>query len=163
MPFIHPQTPEDLLPELEKILQYTFKDKTIALEALQMRGGDPKNGGATPLCYAGEMFSVPKNNRLAIVGDALLNYILSVPWYESGTPAGNWTRLQYRNITNDVLGEKGLGLGLDKFVIKDYTNPKVSKGMVATLVEALVGAVSRDGGLEEAVRVTKALGLLKEK
>lgn len=62
---------------LESIIHYSFANKSMAWEALQL----PGNGFVT--------LSMPNGNkRLAIVGDLVIDLILSEPWYESGKNEG---------------------------------------------------------------------------
>ena len=63
--------------DLESIIHYSFANKSMGWEALQL----PGNGFATPFMLNG-------NKRLAIVGDLAIDLILSEPWYESGKDEG---------------------------------------------------------------------------
>lgn len=65
------------ITELEKIIEYTFKDKVKAWEAIQL----PGNGFATRFIHNG-------NKRLAVVGDLVLDLIMSEEWYRSGLSEG---------------------------------------------------------------------------
>lgn len=158
-------TPEKKLSQAEKIIGYHFKNLTLGLEALQMEG-DPSPLGA-PVTYLGTLYRIPKNNRLAIVGDALLDAILADAWYATGRTPREWTRVQNEVVTNAALGAKGVELGIDKCILS--SNGLAFPKMVATTVEALIGAVMRDAS-EEAGRdagyaavemVVENLGLLE--
>ena len=69
--------PDRNVASLESTIHYSFANKSMAWEALQL----PGNGFETP--------SMPNGNkRLAIVGDLVIDLILSEPWYKSGKDEG---------------------------------------------------------------------------
>jgi hypothetical protein len=67
----------DKIISLETIIDYSFKDKSTAWEALQLAG----NGFSTKFITNG-------NKRLAIVGNLVIDTVLSEAWYRSGKPEG---------------------------------------------------------------------------
>jgi ribonuclease-3 len=67
----------------ERILNYTFLNKALCAEALQM---------AAPLAllnFDGNLQRVYRNNRLAILGDATLAQTMCKMWYSATTVEGN--------------------------------------------------------------------------
>jgi hypothetical protein len=70
----------------ESILNHTFADKMLGLEALMMAGGP--NGTPGLVRYGGEWRAVEKNDRLAVHGDRQLAANLSEAWYSTGQPKG---------------------------------------------------------------------------
>lgn len=75
------QTPaQDIIRWLEYKIDYTFTDKSIAWEALQLAG----NG--TTIISSRDMPDGTK--RLAIVGDIAIYMVLSVRWYHTGDSKG---------------------------------------------------------------------------
>ena len=69
----------------EQILSYQFKDRHLCWEALQMAGNGVRKAGSR---------SIPNGNkRLAIVGDFVLDLILSKAWYDSDELEGRFCTL----------------------------------------------------------------------
>lgn len=66
----------------QQILGYQFQDRKLCWEALQMAGNGVRVAGSR---------SIPNGNkRLAVVGDFVLDLILSEAWYEGGEPEGRF-------------------------------------------------------------------------
>lgn len=72
-----------LLSLAESILKYNFKRKEIGLEALMMAGGS--SGSKGTVIYRNKSLAVDKNTRLAVVGDKVLDMVVSEAWYLTGT------------------------------------------------------------------------------
>lgn len=74
---------------------------------------------------------------------------------------GAWTNI--RNVgANSNLAAVGFKHGLDKCVILNDGTPKVSNGSMATTVEAIIGAVELDGGVDATLQVATRLGLVHQ-
>ncbi|ORY13999.1 ribonuclease III domain-containing protein [Clohesyomyces aquaticus] len=140
----------------EAILGHTFTDKTILLEALQMDGGL----GLVP--YNDICFQIPKNKRLAIVGDATLDHVLSLEWWKSGRDEGSWTSLRSTLTSNSALETRGKSLGLHNCILMNPGTLYVSMEMMARTMEALIGAVRCDGGDVAAERAMRKCGFMEE-
>lgn len=65
------------ISEVEKIFGYVFSDKVLCAEALQMAGPQAE------VSIDGKSYSVAKNERLAILGDAVNDHVLCKMWYHS--------------------------------------------------------------------------------
>lgn len=71
--------------QIELLIRYTFTDKLLAAEAVQM---------AAPRVTAAyrSLVGLPNNKRLSVLGDAVLNKVLCSLWYNArdrnGTNAG---------------------------------------------------------------------------
>jgi dsRNA-specific ribonuclease len=65
----------------ESIIDYTFNDKRLICEALQ-------TAGAGTFMYHGAWTPVPKNTRLAVYGDVVLNMALCRLWYPKDLSKG---------------------------------------------------------------------------
>ncbi|KAG9194035.1 ribonuclease III [Alternaria panax] len=144
--------------DIESLLQYTFTDKRIAVEAVQM---------AAPqiACMHNNNFEgLDNNKRLSVLGNAVLAKVLCGAWFEARDPSGQarsqaqWTQLRNDMLSNDALAPRGYQAGLDELVIVADSRPAVSPKMVATSLEAIIGAVYHDGGDEAALRVMNSLG-----
>jgi ribonuclease-3 len=116
----------------------------------------------------GSFHTIVKSTRLAIVGNDLLNSILSTMWYNFRNNQGNrlstaeWTRIEQDLVSNNSLGRRGFELGLDRCIITAPGLERVSTNMMATTVEAILGAVYVDSGANDlgAVRAAvQAMGL----
>ncbi|CAI9629896.1 unnamed protein product [Alternaria burnsii] len=144
--------------DIETSLQYTFTDKRIAVEAVQMAA--PKIA-----CLHNNNFEgLDNNKRLSVLGDAVLAKVLCSAWYEARSSTGRvrsqaqWTQLRNETLSNDALARRGYQVGLDRCVIVADSKPAVSPKMVATTLEALIGAVYQDGGDDAVRRVMRSLG-----
>lgn len=65
--------------ELEKFLGYTFKDSTLAWEAMRRTGGGGEMNGRT---------QKENNKRLAILGDIVIYLVMGREWYPSNKTTG---------------------------------------------------------------------------
>jgi ribonuclease-3 len=63
-------------------------------------------------------------------------------------------------LTNDGLASRGYELGIDQCIFVHGGTYNKSPKMVATTLEAVIGAVFLDGGDEAATRVIEHLGFL---
>lgn len=134
------------IKELEKILQYEFKDQNYIKTAL------------THTSYANEArFRMKKNNeRLEFLGDSVLsvvvsNYIFSeLPNY----PEGKLSKLRALVVCEDSLGIVADNLQLGKFILlgkgEEQTGGRTRKSILADCVEAIIAAIYLDGGIEKA-------------
>ncbi|KAF1916448.1 ribonuclease III domain-containing protein [Ampelomyces quisqualis] len=143
---------------LEAMTGHKFTNKLICAEATQMAGPQVQ------IVYEGKFHSVPNNKRLAILGNAVLAKVLCTAWFES-TPghiqsATQWNTLRNSQLSNEGLAQRGYDLGVaDCIIMAGGTVTKTPK-MVATTLEAIIGAVLWDGGDDAAAKVIKHLGFL---
>lgn len=154
---------EEKLTFLEKITGYDFVDKVLALEALQALSSEPIEAN-----YKGKIHRIPKNKRLAIFGDAILDSMLSEEWYhDKDLTPGDWSNKARAKLSNAALGELGVKLGLDHCLIVAGYRPPVDGAaggyMVATGVEAVVGAVMMEAGWERTKGLLRNWELLDPK
>jgi dsRNA-specific ribonuclease len=75
------------------------------------------------------------------------------------TVAGDWTALEQRLLINNNLTRVAIAKGLDNHIVAAPGLARVSAKMMATAVEAIVGAAYRDGGEEAVDTVMRAFGL----
>lgn len=142
--------------ELEKKIGYTFTDKDVAAEALQLAGN-----GTT---VVGGRVVLNGNKRLAVLGNLAVDVVLCSSWYEDGGSEGAWSAMRQSVSSNAKLAQAGKELDLGELLKQNPTNNiSVSDRMMATLVEAVVGAVWLDSGrkVESAREALKAMGLIE--
>lgn len=71
---------EGKVADCERIILYTFTDKTLVLEALNMSGQG--------LIFQGQWMRLPQNTRLAVYGDSVSEWILCRRWVETSLTGG---------------------------------------------------------------------------
>ncbi|KAF2106828.1 ribonuclease III domain-containing protein [Lophiotrema nucula] len=155
-------TMDEKLTRAEDIIGYIFKNKELGLEALQMAWAN-KQATNQPMILSDKTYYVPYNQRIARVGDKVLDLVLAEHWSSTGITKGHWIRTVREPLTsNAYLCHIGQMLGLDECARIDYFFPggKVYGKHVADVVEALIGAAYFDGGFEAAKTVIESLGLL---
>jgi ribonuclease-3 len=152
-----------MLARVEHKIGWVFRNKLTAIEAL--------NSAAQPIRYDERIHTLRRNDELAIVGDRAIDVVLSVMWYRSRDTQdlqltsdkyhkfkGVMSALQKDLVTNEALAVRGFSHGLDACVItNDGHVGRISDQMMATAVEAIVGAVFKDSDFDiEAVRAAMA-------
>ncbi|KAI8932423.1 hypothetical protein NX059_010609 [Plenodomus lindquistii] len=155
--------PDDsiLTPQIEALIEYTFANKRLAVEAMQMAG--PQHVAL----INGNIRIIGNNKRLAVLGDAVLAKVLCAAWFKARDTrdkpleVADWARVRRDILSNEGLARQGFALGLDVCVITNGGNERVSPNMMATAVEALFGAIYEDGGDDAAQSVMISLGLLQ--
>ncbi|RMY74934.1 hypothetical protein D0864_09920 [Hortaea werneckii] len=125
---------------------YCFKDENILLDALDTTG----------------LRVQQSNQRLALLGDAILKLVILDDWYPTGTPKGAGNDHVSSIGSNANLAAAARLHGIEVCVL---TNPghrgPVSQATLSTTVEAIIGAVYLDSEKDlDAVRtLLDALGL----
>ncbi|KAM0079882.1 hypothetical protein ACKRZS_007967 [Fusarium odoratissimum] len=140
--------------ECESVIAYEFNSKSLCAQALNTAAD------AMSVCVLdGSFKQMPKNDRLAVYGDVAAAAYLCSLWIKRELPKHCWTTLRRDLISNDNLARVGRGHGLHKCINMKGGTTRVSSGMVATAVEAILGAVENDGGRDALAWVMKHLGL----
>lgn len=129
-----------------RLLNYQFKDTTLLELALTHRSVSSKN-----------------NERLEFLGDAILGFVIADLLFQRfprGTE-GELTRLRASLVKGDTLAEVGLELSLGDYLRLGSGELKSGgfrrASILACGVEAILGAVSLDGGYDEARELIKHL------
>jgi ribonuclease-3 len=68
--------------KVEGLLDYTFSEKRIAVEAVQMAAPQ------IACIYNGAFDALNNNKRLSVLGDAVLAKVLCGAWFEARNPRG---------------------------------------------------------------------------
>ncbi|KAF3391605.1 hypothetical protein F1880_007468 [Penicillium rolfsii] len=134
--------------ELEEIIGYEFRDKSLLDRALQAAGFGPLREG---------------NKPLALIGDATLKLIIRMMGYETNSPIGRTTHIHDISAANDNLWQIGFARKIDTFIhLSPSSRGVVQNRLMATTMEAILGAVYLDSGKDIAavLRVVVRLGLI---
>ncbi|RMZ09610.1 hypothetical protein D0860_04154 [Hortaea werneckii] len=131
---------------IQDLSGYRFRDENILLDAIDTTG----------------LRVQQSNQRLALLGDSILKFIILDDWYPTGTPKGAGNDHVSRIGSNANLAAAARLHGIEACV---FTHPghrgPVSQATLSTTVEAIIGAVYLDSENDlNAVRAfMKALGL----
>ncbi|MCJ1479872.1 hypothetical protein MMC06_000026 [Schaereria dolodes] len=136
----------------ETAIGYRFKDPQILWEALQAAGSSVRR--------AGEREIRDGNKRLALLGDTILKLVLVEDWYNSQRARVDADQAIQNIGSNANLDRVGREHGLSTLI---NTNPSqgsfVSPVTMSATVEAILGAVYLDDGMETVKQVMQTLGL----
>jgi ribonuclease-3 len=137
----------------EEILQYSFSDKALLEKALTHSShanemtGDPSNG----------------NERLEFLGDAVLDAVISVFLFEKfkEKEEGDLTRLRALIVCEKSLSAAGKTSGINEWIKlgrgEEMGGGRQRSSIVADALEAVIGAVYLDGGMDAAASVVRLL------
>ena len=137
----------------EAIIKYTFQEPSLLTRAL------------THSSYANESTGNPTNGneRLEFLGDAILDAIVSVYLFNKfpEKEEGELTKLRAQIVCEKSLGHAGKISGLNEFLLlgkgEEAGGGRQRVSIIADTVEAIIGAVFLDGGLEKAKAVAEVL------
>ena len=137
--------------ELEETLGYTFRDATLLERAL-----------TSPACKMSSP-DMPDNQRLEFLGDAVLGLLAADALYavHPDEPEGALTMRRARLVSGSMLAATAERMGLRKWLRRNvgaHELPVRAKAL-ADALEAVMGAVWLDGGLQAAKKVFDGLGL----
>ena len=140
------------IKELEKILQYEFRKPELLERAL------------THSSYANDVTgsAFNGNERLEFLGDSILDAVVSVFLYNNYEKAeGDMTKVRAAVVCERSLAAISRKFGLWEFLRlgrgEEATGGRTRDSIIADGVEAVIGAVFLDGGLEAA---SNTVGLL---
>lgn len=138
-------TAQQHLNELENVLGYTFKSPNLLQEAL------------THSTYANEHKEVVAHNeRLEFVGDSVFGMMAATLLFElfPGEPEGKLSQRRSRTVSNQALATYAESLHLGNWLRMGHgqrdSEGNVPRSLLADAMEAIVGAVYMDGGIEAA-------------
>lgn len=137
-PPTHPAAPT----AIERALGHTFADRALLRRALTHRSFDPS----------------ASNERLEFLGDAVLGFIVTGHLYETSEAAeGEMTKVRLSVVSQAAQAPVAAALGVGEAVLLDAgeeeTGGRAKPSILANTLEALLGAVYLDGGLEAAEKV----------
>ncbi len=137
---------------VEHALEYRFRNVALLGQALKHRS----------YVYAHRGHGIDSNERLEFLGDAVLDLVVADFLYGRypGKREGTLTQLKSLVVSRSVLSRKALALGLDELVLLSPEERGAGGGrqpsILCDALEALIGAVYLDGGLEAARRLVHA-------
>ncbi len=145
--------PVDSLGVLEDRLGYRFKDRNLLLRAL------------THVSYANELPPERDNEGLAFLGDAVLSLIVTEHLWQTGgdEPVGVLTPRRALVVAGENLARWAEGLGIGPLLRvgrgEELTGGRAKRSVLATALEAILGAVYLEGGLAAARVVVRRLAV----
>lgn len=128
------------ISQLESILEYSFKDKSLLVTAL------------THSSYANEHF--PKqmhNQRLEFLGDAVLDLIVGLHIYNQNPDMqeGELTKLRASLVCENTLYNVAMELSLNNYLkLGVGQSQNLRKSILADSFESVVAAIFMDGGFD---------------
>ena len=132
------------MQEFEKLIGYTFSDKSLLERALSHSS------------YANEKHS-PKdsNERLEFLGDSVLGFITAEYYYKnSSLPEGELTRLRAATVCEKALFEFSKEIELFRYIYlgkgEENTGGRDRASINSDAFEAVIAAIYLDGGIDEA-------------
>ncbi|MDO4710841.1 MAG: ribonuclease III [Peptostreptococcaceae bacterium] len=137
-----------ILKKLESKIEYTFKDPLLLREAL------------THTSYANEHrgYKVKNNERLEFLGDSVLNLIITTHLFAR---LKNISEGEMSRIRSTIVCEKSLRIAADLFELhrfillgrgEEQNGGRARDSIIADAMEALIGAIYCDSGIQEATR-----------
>lgn len=137
------------LKQLQNTLEYQFKDVELLNTAL------------THTSYVkGENRSSGHNERLEFLGDAVLELIVSEYLYVNNPSMneGLMTRIRSRAVYENALFDAAMKIGLGKYLLlshgEEHTGGREKPSILSDALEAVIGAMYIDGGVEPAKKFT---------
>ncbi len=136
------------MEELEQKIGYTFADRELLRTALTHSSYANENRREGAVC----------NERLEFLGDAVLGMITAQYLYKRfpDMPEGRMTRLRAELVCEKSLNGVACSLGLGDMLLlgrgEEKNGGRTRPSILADAVEAIIAALSLDGGLAEARR-----------
>lgn len=134
------------IKQLEVLLKYTFRDRSIPIQALTHPSHLHEVGGSDGGDY----------QRLEFLGDAVLGLLLAEILYirYPDWDEGALSQFRSRLAGQDVLADRARALGIGSFILlgrgEEQTAGREKDSILADVLEALIAALYRDGGLQAA-------------
>lgn len=137
--------------EIEKVIGYTFRDKSLLKEAFTHSTYVNAHGGKD-------------NERLEYLGDAVLQLVVTEWQYKEDETAneGELTRERQKLVCGDALDDAVENLNLQKYLLIEGGKSNVGKKTVSSIFEAVAAAIYLDGGYDDAKRFILRYAVFKK-
>jgi len=138
-----------MLEELEKKLNYTFKNKEILKNALIHKSYSE-----------GSQKDLPDNEKLEFLGDSVVNLVITEYLFKTfkNLTEGELSKLKAHLVSSDFLSHIARDMGLNEYVFlgkgEEKNNGRDNKKINASLFEAIIGAIYLDANFHTAAAVT---------
>ena len=133
------------MTELEKTIEYTFKNEALLARAL------------THSSYANENSQTHQDNeRLEFLGDSVLGFITAEYLFTKhrNQPEGDLTKLRSYAVCEKSLFEFAKQINLGEYILlskgEEKTGGRERASVLSDAFEALIAAIYLDGGIDEA-------------
>jgi ribonuclease-3 len=144
--------------QIEQLLSYAFHDQNLLVQAITHPSYLHETGGG-----------VGDYQRLEFLGDSVLGLLLAEMLYVQYPcwAEGALSQLRSRLAGQDVLADRARALGIGKYILlgrgEEQTAGREKDSILADVLEALIAALYRDGGLQPArFLVERLFGALVE-
>ncbi len=152
------------LEAIEEILGYRFEDRELGIQALTHSSFSNESAANDALAEL-----VPDNERLEFLGDAVIGLVIAKELMElfPGASEGKLSRWRSSLVSRKTLAEIAQELRLGECVRlgrgEKQTGGAEKRSILAAVLEAIVGSVYLDGGIEPAARFLQNIydGLLR--
>lgn len=133
------------IQQLEHLLDYVFRERDLLCRAL-----------THPSCLNESGADTGDYQRLEFLGDAVLGLLLAELLYECHPDwaEGALSQLRARLAGQDVLADRARWLGIGPYILlgrgEEQSSGRQKDSILADVLEAIIAALYRDGGLQAA-------------
>lgn len=131
---------------LENRIGYTFRNKEYAINALVHSSFSNEN----------HSFAARSNERLEFLGDAILEFIMSIMLYNNpkNFSEGEMSKLRALIVCEASLNECAQKIGLGELLMlgkgEEASGGRTRPSILSDAMEAIIGSIYLDGGIDEA-------------
>ncbi len=136
------------MTEIEKIMNYSFRNHALLQNALIHKSFNE-----------GSRKDLPDNEKLEFLGDSVINLVVTENLYRRfpSWNEGDLSKLKAHLVSSSFLNELAQNLGLSQFLVlgkgEEKNDGRQNPKLIASLFEALVGAVYLDSNFRVASQV----------
>lgn len=136
--------------DFENLIEYTFSNSALLTQALTHKSFAFENGNGSS--------TEAHNERLEFLGDAVLDLVIAVKLMRDlAANEGELSRRRAALVNERTLSQIARNMGLSQYLIlgkgESLSNGTGKDSILASTLEAVIGAVYLDGGLEAAQRI----------